>query len=187
MDRRMQAAFEYLILYLTPHPLLKSPRVGETLYLYLATSKETFTVVLVKLEGVHQFLVYYISRVLQNGEPMLKITPVLSIPSIKEVLSKVDTSGRVRKWSIELTEFKIDFALGIAIKGQVLADFIVKCSFERTEDATVNVGYNLKCWIYRLSFGFQTSNNISEYEALILGLQLAHQLGAKDIIVHTDS
>ncbi|KAA3465503.1 Pol polyprotein [Gossypium australe] len=42
-------------------------------------------------------------------------------------------------------------------------------------------------WQYIFSFGFQTSNNIIEYEVLVSGLQLARQLGAKDLIVHTDS
>lgn len=40
---------------------------------------------------------------------------------------------------------------------------------------------------YRLSFQFQTSNNAAEYEVLILGLQLTHQLGVKDLIIHIDS
>ncbi|KAA3469773.1 Integrase, catalytic core [Gossypium australe] len=42
-------------------------------------------------------------------------------------------------------------------------------------------------WQYGLSFGFQTSNNIAEYEELISGLQLAYQLEARDLIIHTNS
>lgn len=42
-------------------------------------------------------------------------------------------------------------------------------------------------WQYGLSFGFQTSNNVTKYDTLILGLQLAQQLGANELIIHTDS
>ena len=38
---------------------------------------------------------------------------------------------------------------------------------------------------YRLNF--QCTNNIAEYEALLLGLHLLKKLGAKRIIVHGDS
>ncbi|KAK5838840.1 hypothetical protein PVK06_007582 [Gossypium arboreum] len=42
-------------------------------------------------------------------------------------------------------------------------------------------------WQYGLSFGFQASKNAAEYEALISGLQLALQLGARKLIIHIDS
>ena len=38
---------------------------------------------------------------------------------------------------------------------------------------------------YRLNF--QCSNNIAEYEALLLGLQLLKKLGTKRITIHGDS
>ncbi|KAA3467173.1 gag-pol polyprotein [Gossypium australe] len=99
-----QAAFEELKLYLTSPLLLKSPQVGETLCLYLATSEETVSAVLVRVEDVRKFPVYYINKthpfVVMTNQPM------------KEVLSGADASGRV------------------------LADFMVKCSFEKTVDTT---------------------------------------------------
>ena len=38
-----------------------------------------------------------------------------------------------------------------------------------------------------LSFGFKTSNNQAEYEALIVGLELAQDMGAQDVICKSDS
>ena len=40
---------------------------------------------------------------------------------------------------------------------------------------------------YALRFGFQASNNEAEYEALLVGLQLATSMGAKQIQVYNDS
>ncbi|KAA3456053.1 Retrovirus-related Pol polyprotein from transposon 412 family [Gossypium australe] len=60
-----QIAFEKLNLYLTSPPFLKLPRVGETLYLYLATLKEIVAAVLVRAEDIRQFLVYYVSKIKQ--------------------------------------------------------------------------------------------------------------------------
>ena len=38
-----------------------------------------------------------------------------------------------------------------------------------------------------LKFEFKASNNQAEYEALIVGLQLAREMGANDLIVKSDS
>ncbi|KAA3473234.1 RVT_3 domain-containing protein [Gossypium australe] len=50
---------------------------------------------------------------------------------MKEVLSKADTSGRLTKWSIEFDEFGVEFTRRTTIKWQVLADFIMECSFQK--------------------------------------------------------
>ena len=43
---------------------------------------------------------------------------------MKQILHKPETSGRLIKWVIELSEFDIRYKPRIAIKGQVLAYFI---------------------------------------------------------------
>ena len=45
---------------------------------------------------------------------------------MKQVLHKPETSGRLTKLAIELSEFDIRYKLKNAIKGQVLADFIME-------------------------------------------------------------
>ena len=45
---------------------------------------------------------------------------------MKQVLYKAETSGRLMKWAIELSEFDIRYKTKTAIKGQVLADFVTE-------------------------------------------------------------
>ena len=45
---------------------------------------------------------------------------------MKQVLHKPETSGRLIKWAIELSEFDIIYKPETVIKGQVLTDFIMK-------------------------------------------------------------
>ncbi|KAA3474027.1 Retrovirus-related Pol polyprotein from transposon opus [Gossypium australe] len=52
-----QTTFEQLKKYLSFPPLLKSPRMGETLYLYLVASEEMIVAFLVKSESTLQYLV----------------------------------------------------------------------------------------------------------------------------------
>lgn len=48
------------------------------------------------------------------------------------------------KWSIELAKFGMEFASRVTIKGNILVDFIVECSFENPVDTIGNITYNLK-------------------------------------------
>ena len=45
---------------------------------------------------------------------------------MKQVLHKPESSGRLMKWAIELSEFDIRYRPKTAIKGQVLADFVME-------------------------------------------------------------
>ena len=55
---------------------------------------------------------------------------------MKQVLHKPETSGRLMKWAIELSEFDIRYKPKTAIKGQVLADFVMEfVSVEPAENA----------------------------------------------------
>ena len=45
---------------------------------------------------------------------------------MKQVLHKPETSGRLMKWAIELSEFDIRYKLKTTIKGHVLADFVME-------------------------------------------------------------
>ena len=45
---------------------------------------------------------------------------------MKQVLHKPETSGRLMKWAIELSEFDIRYKPKTEIKGQILADFVME-------------------------------------------------------------
>ena len=132
---------------------------------------------------------------------------------MKQVLQKLETSRRLMKWALELSEFDIRYKPKSTIKGQVLADFVME--FTPTELAgdtratpdlpiwklfvdgaanaqgsgaglilTSSEGIDIE---YALRFGFQASNNEAEYEAVITGLNLAHSMKVDQLEVCSDS
>ena len=79
-------SFQQLKRYLAKLPLLTKPEVRERLYVYLAVSKETISLILVKEVQGTQLLVYYVSKGLQ--EPKLRYEEKL-------VLALVNTARRL--------------------------------------------------------------------------------------------
>ena len=64
---------------------------------------------------------------------------------MKQVLHKPETLGRLMKWAIELSEFHIRYKPKTAIKGQVLADFVME--FTSAEPAkNAQTVTNLSIW-----------------------------------------
>ena len=55
---------------------------------------------------------------------------------MKQILHKPKTSGRLIKWAIELSEFDIKYKLRVAVKGQILVDFIMELTLTRSMEAT---------------------------------------------------
>ena len=234
-DAKCEEAFTALKTYLSSPPILVSPIEGELLTLYLAVSDFLTSAVLVRdKERVQQ--VYYCSRALRGAEERYsrmenlimalvtaarKLRPyfqahTIEVPTeypMKQVLHKLETSGRLLKWTIELSEFDIRYKPKTAIKGQVLADFVMEfTSAEPTQNAQAM--NDLPIWKlsvdgasnaqgsgtgliltspegidveYALRFGFQASNNEAEYEAVIAGLNLSHSLEVDQLEVCSDS
>ena len=117
------------------------------------------------------------------------------------------------KWAIELREFDIKCKPKTAIKGQVLANFIMEFTSTELAEAT-QLTSDLPIWRlsvdgaanaqgsgvgliltspdgidieYALRFWFQNSNNEAEYEAVITGLNLAHSMEVDQLEVCSDS
>ena len=63
-----QEAFTNLKAYLSSPPLLISPKAREKLYLYLAASEETLTVVLIKETSKGQLLIYYVNKAFHDSK-----------------------------------------------------------------------------------------------------------------------
>ncbi|KAL2248708.1 UNVERIFIED_CONTAM: Retrovirus-related Pol polyprotein from transposon 17.6 [Sesamum indicum] len=133
---------------------------------------------------------------------------VLTNHPLRNVLARPEASGRFVKWVVELGEFDIEYQARTSLKGQVLADFMVELVGEpeiepKLEkwmlhvDGSSNAGNggigiliqgpeNIEIEVAaRLSF--PVTNNEAEYEALIMGLELSLETGAKDLEVFTDS
>ncbi|KAL0456070.1 UNVERIFIED_CONTAM: hypothetical protein Slati_0946200 [Sesamum latifolium] len=119
-DISCQQAFEELKNYLAKLPLLVKPCQGDTLYLYLSTTPQAVSSVLVREEEGKHMPIYYVSRVLNGTEgrytPIEKMALALVIiarklcpyfltypvgvktnMSLKQTLEKSDTSGRLIK------------------------------------------------------------------------------------------
>ncbi|KAK8948574.1 hypothetical protein KSP39_PZI005171 [Platanthera zijinensis] len=154
-----QAAFEALKQYLASPPLLSKPTPGETLFLYLAVTPATLSLVLVKDEGGVQHPVYYLSKILSDAETRYqaadktaltlvfsarKLRPYFQAHTIKvlnelplrAILQKPEASGRLVKWAVELGEFDIHFLLCPVIKSQVLTDFVVENTLPAETEST---------------------------------------------------
>uniref|UniRef100_A0A2N9G208 Reverse transcriptase domain-containing protein n=1 Tax=Fagus sylvatica TaxID=28930 RepID=A0A2N9G208_FAGSY len=127
-----QQAFEELKRYLTEPPLLSPSKQGEELYLYLAVSPTAVSSALIREEERRQLPVYYTSRALRGAEerypPMEKLAfalvtaarklrpyfqahtiVLLTNHPLRKAMSKPDAAGRLIQWSIELSEFDIDY------------------------------------------------------------------------------
>ena len=129
-DAHCQEAFTMVKTYLSSPPILVSPSEGELLTLYLAVSDFATSVALVREWDKVQQPIYYCSGALRGAEeryskmeklilPLVttsrKLRPyfqahTVEVPTeypMKQILHKPETSGRLMKWAIELSEFDI--------------------------------------------------------------------------------
>ncbi|GKV45813.1 hypothetical protein SLEP1_g52858 [Rubroshorea leprosula] len=199
-----QQAFDELKRYLASAPLLSKPVNGECLYLYLGVTEEAVSSVLLREEDKHQKPICYVSKVLQGAEQNYPLAEKAAFAL------KPELSGRLIGWSVELSEYALKFQPRTAVKGQVVADFLVECISATKEekapehpvwvlyvDGAANAegsgagalllgpdGFKSE---HALRFKFQTTNNVAEYEALIYGLKLAAELKVQSIQVFSDS
>ncbi|XP_025640864.1 uncharacterized protein [Arachis hypogaea] len=222
-------AFTELKQHLTSPPILQRPETGNPLYLYLSVSNHAISSVLVTETGRKQNPVYFISRVLQPTETRyLKIEQlalalittarrlrhyfqshtiiVRTNQPLRQILTRPELAGRLIKWSVELSEFDIQYEPRKTLKSQVLADFIsemtndthnTEVSWSIHVDGASNkegsgAGILLKegdkvVAEQSLQFRFNASNNQAEYEALLAGLKLALQLQIPRITAYCDS
>ncbi|GJX06794.1 reverse transcriptase domain-containing protein [Tanacetum coccineum] len=147
--------------------------------------------------------------------PMKKEELIIYLTTAKEtVLSKPEVVGRLHKWSIELGEYAIHYRPRVSVKGQILADFIVERLEKESPDTPMEEEEELpEPWIlftdgssctdssgarliitnpegmkftYALRFRFDATNNEAKYEALIVGLKIAEQMGVKNLQANVD-
>jgi ribonuclease HI len=136
---------------------------------------------------------------------------VLTNYPLQKAMNKPDEAGRLIQWSIEMSEFDIDYRPRTAIKAQALADFIAEFTHpweeegepEQLEIWTVNIdGSSTKemggagiilvspekdKFEYAIQLRFRTTNNEAEYEALLAELKLSKKMGVKNLTVKSDS
>jgi len=113
------------------------------------------------------------------------------------------------RWAVELSEFDVQYEPIGPITGQVYVDFVVELSSVATQlgsgdfqwvlsvDGSSNQqgsgagiilkGPNGLLIEQALRFTFKSSNNQVEYEALVAGMLLAKEMGARSLLVKSDS
>ena len=151
-DENCEKAFQDLKTYLGGSPFLSKPKFGEELFLYLVVSKHAVSVVLIREEERIQWPIYYVSRALLDAQThypeMEKLAMALIIDSrklrayfqshpitiltshpLRQILQRLDMSGRLTKWPVELGEFKVNYRPKTTIKGQALVDFVAEFTY----------------------------------------------------------
>ncbi|GJW85698.1 reverse transcriptase domain-containing protein [Tanacetum coccineum] len=138
-------------------PSLTPPFPEETLYAYLAVSREAVSAVLLTDRNGRQCPVQYMSRTLNEAErnyslleklalSLINMTrrlrryfeahpvKVITDQPIKNILSRTEASGKLAKYAVEIGTYKISFIPRNAVKGQVLADFLFDAPDGERED-----------------------------------------------------
>ncbi|XP_017225028.1 uncharacterized protein LOC108201246 [Daucus carota subsp. sativus] len=123
-------------------------------------------------------------------------------------------SGRLAAWTIELSQFNLEFNPRHSVKSQALSDFVAECTFSTDLGIIKEPSSSDKSWTLftdgsstasvggsgiiltspegfkvqqAVILGFSVTNNEAEYEALIAGLKLASHLEVKVIEIFSDS
>ena len=129
--------------------LLHIPNPGEPLFLYLAVSDHAISAVLIQELGQEQKPIFFISKAMDETElrylPIEKAAlallhaakklphyfqsstiTVLSDLPLKMLLQRSDFTGRITRWGVYLGSLGVEYKPRTAIKGQVLAEFLVE-------------------------------------------------------------
>jgi ribonuclease HI len=175
----------------------------------LTTSKCNMT----ELEKI-AYAVVMTSRKLRHYFEAFKVR-VTSDKGLGELFRNPEASVRIAKWTAELSGYHLTFEPRTAIKSQVLEDFIVDWTGPTTQPDTPaekvwTIHYD-GTWCHagagttavitslagvkhryaaRLSFALESdrcTNNVAEYEAVILGLRKLRALGVTTCIIRIDS
>jgi ribonuclease HI len=171
----------------------------------LSPSKKNY----IELEKI-LYVVLMASRKLRHYVQAYHIIVPSSQP-LKDIMRNRETTGRVGKWAAELNEFTIDFVHRSLIQSQALADFIADWTPGAQDEQRIN---DVKAWTvfcdgssgtfgagaavvlvapskvrtcYAVRLDFSCTNNIAEYEALLLGLLKLKAMGITRAVLKTDS
>jgi ribonuclease HI len=175
----------------------------------LTTSKFNMT----ELEKI-AYAVVMASRKLRHYFEAFKVR-VTTDRGLGELFRNPEASVRIAKWAAKLSEYHITFEPRTTIKSQVLADFIVDWTgTTRQQEELSERVWTIHCdgaWCHagagtaaiitsptgvkhrytaRLSFALESdrcTNNIAEYEAVILGLRKLKALEVATCIIKIDS
>jgi hypothetical protein len=164
---------------------------------YTELEKVLYVVLMASIKLRHYFHAYHI--IVPSSQPL------------KDIMRNREATRRVGKWAAELNEFTIGYVHRSSIQSQALADFIADWTLgapdeERTNDAEASTVFCDGSWgtfgagaaavlispskiktCYAARLDFNCTNNIVEYEALLLGLRKLKAMGIRRAILKSDS
>jgi ribonuclease HI len=164
---------------------------------YTELEKVLYAVLMASRKLWHYFQSYHI--IVPSSQPL------------RDIIRNREATERVGKWVAELNEFTIDYVHRSSIQSQALADFIADWTpgaqdEERTKDNEAWIMFYDGSWgtfdagaaailispskirsCYTARLEFNCTNNIAEYEALLLGLRKLMAMGIRRAILKFDS
>jgi ribonuclease HI len=164
---------------------------------YIELEKVLYAVLMASRKLRHYFQAYHI--IVPSSQPL------------KDIMRNREATGRIRKWAAELNEFSIDYVHRSSIQSQALADFIADWTpgaqgEEATKDVEASTVFCDGSWgtfctgaaavlvapskvrtCYAARLDFSCTNNIAEYEALLLGFRKLKAMRIRRAILKTDS
>ncbi|XP_010456559.1 PREDICTED: uncharacterized protein LOC104738020 [Camelina sativa] len=216
LGKKFEEAFSQLKTYLSEPPVPTKPEFRKTLFLYVAVSKSAVSGVLVREERREQRPIFYVSKSFTGAEsryPLMeklalavvvsarKLRPyfqsqsivVLTTQPLRTILHSPSQSGRLAKWSVELSEYDIEFRTRTCAKAQVLADFLIELPLAILVEDSVEGPWSL--YVDGASsktgagIGVCLSSPIGEMieQSFLAGLRLAVGIGVRNLRAFCDS
>ncbi|KAL8090506.1 hypothetical protein AgCh_039811 [Apium graveolens] len=137
----------------------------EPLKLYLSAPDLTVVAVLIKEDKSDQRPIYYTSHILKEAETRLNIEKLVYIlvmaskklrqyfqgrlimimanQPLRRVLPEPGMLGKLASWTIELSQFHIEFQSRTAMISRTLVDFVSECTFSKNRTTRNNLRHRL--------------------------------------------
>nr|XP_025652340.1 uncharacterized protein K02A2.6-like [Arachis hypogaea] len=178
-ETECEEAFQHFKRVLAEPPILAKPQTGETLYLYLSITEEALAAALIREnEKKEQKPIYFISKVLQDAEARYSRLEKLAF-------TLLTASRRLRQYFQAHPITPEESSVVHRTTWKLHVDGSSNSTYGGTGVILENQdGITIE---QSIRYEFPVSNNQAEYEALLAGLSLAQEVGAKVLEVNTDS
>ncbi|GKD97721.1 reverse transcriptase domain-containing protein [Tanacetum coccineum] len=178
-------AFQELKRLILELPTPTTPEPKEILYMYLETSRDAVSSILVADQKGKQIPIRL--RRYFEAHPIRVITD----QPIKQILNKPEVSQKLAKYAVELGAYNITYVPRNAVKGQVLADFIneIPVGTKSLEICSLTDDENSEEWTLYTdgASSLKGTTNEVEYELLLTGLRIARKMKVHALKVKVDS
>nr|GEX73022.1 reverse transcriptase domain-containing protein [Tanacetum cinerariifolium] len=204
LTKSVEKAFQEMKKVIVELSLLTTPVKEETIYVYVAAATEAISAVLLTERKGKQCPIHYVSQTLneakRNYAPLEKLVllllhmsrrlrryfkahpiKVITDQPLKHILNKVQASGKLAKYPVELGAYNITYEPRNTMKGQVLTAFLSGAPVGTHTEEFFRLPAKFPSsaeYTYAFQLNFTSTNNEAKYEALLLGLRIARNMKA---------